>query len=71
LKETVQKLRTEIKKLRNENKVLRNEIKNIVKPVRKRKKHVEQKSPKKMTREEWRQDFLKRHEYLFKREKKS
>lgn len=70
LKDTIQKLRAEIKKLKNEVKFLKNELNNIVKPIQKRKPHVEQKSPKKMTREEWREDFMNRHEHLFKRRKK-
>lgn len=60
LKETVRQLKNELGRLRKENNILRNEIENIVKPPRPRKEHVEEKSPKMMTREEWRKDFVKR-----------
>ena len=61
LRDTVHNLRAKVSRLRKENQSLRDELSNIIKPERSRKEHVEQPSQKKMTREEWRQDFIKRH----------
>lgn len=60
LREENKQLRMQVSRLRKENNILRNEIQNIVKPVRPRKESVEEKNPKVMTHEEWRQHFVKR-----------
>lgn len=60
LKHTIQELKAENNRLERENRQLREEIQNLMKPARPRKEHVEQKSPKKMTETEWRQDFIRR-----------
>ena len=61
LKQTIQELKAEKNRLERENFRLREELKNLVKPVRPRKEHVEQKSQRKMTETEWRLDFIRRH----------
>lgn len=60
LKKTISILKSDIRYLLKQNKILKDELRNIMKPVRKRRKHWTQKSPKKMTREEWSRDFIKR-----------
>ncbi len=61
LRDAVQKLRVQVGRLRKENRTLRDELSNIIKPVRPRKAHVKQKSPEKMTQDEWRNDFIKKY----------
>lgn len=61
LRETVKDLKSQVNQLRKENRVLRQELDNIMKPERSRREHVEEKSPKTMTQDEWRKDFIKRH----------
>jgi hypothetical protein len=58
LKEDVKQLKMQVSRLRKENNILREELNNIMKPVRPRKEHIEQKSPQQMTQDEWRQDFI-------------
>ena len=59
LRETVKDLKSMLNQLRKENRVLRQELENIMKPERTRREHVEEKSPKMMTQDEWRLDFIK------------
>lgn len=59
-RETIRQLRKQVSQLRKENSILRNEIENVMKPVRSRKEHVEQKSPQVMTENEWRQEFIRK-----------
>lgn len=61
LRETIKDLKAMVNQLKKRNRVLEQEIGNIMKPVRPRREHIEQPSPKMMTQEEWRQDFIKRH----------
>lgn len=58
LRETIRQLKTQVSRLRKENDVLRSEIDNIMKPERPRREHVEQRSPKVMTQDEWRKNFI-------------
>lgn len=72
LRETVKDLKMEVGRLRKENRILRDEVENIIKPARPRKDPAqlkreherrldEKEDPgKTMTREEWRQDFIKK-----------
>lgn len=60
LREIIRQLKTEVGRLRKENFILRSELNNIMKPERPRKEHVEEKGPQKMTREQWRKDFVKK-----------
>lgn len=64
LQDTIKQLRAQVSRLRKENNMLRHELDNIMKPIRPRKENVEQKSPQKMTQEEWRLDFMKRFKAL-------
>ena len=56
---TIKELKAMVNQLRKENRLLRQELDNIMKPERPRKEHVEE-SPKMMTKEDWRRDFVKR-----------
>jgi flagellar biosynthesis chaperone FliJ len=60
LRESVKQLKTQVSRLRKENSMLRQELNNIMKPVRPRKEHLEEKSKQVMTRDEWRQEFIKK-----------
>lgn len=59
LRDTIKDLKSLLNQLRKENRMLRDEIDNIMKPERPRREHVEEKSPKTMTKEEWRLEFIK------------
>lgn len=59
-RETIRQLKNEVSRLRKRERILMDELNNVMKPVRQRKEHVEEKSPKKMTQEEWRSDFMRR-----------
>lgn len=61
LKHTIQELKAENNRLERENRKLREEIENLMKPIRPRREHIEQKSQKVMTEQEWREDFIRRH----------
>lgn len=60
LRETIRQLKNEIGRLRKRERVLMDELNNVMKPVRPRKEHVENKSHKEMTHEEWRLEFMKK-----------
>lgn len=55
LKDQIQKLKAKLKQVEKENKVMKAELQNIMKPVRKRRRHKEQ---PKQTFEVWREQFL-------------
>lgn len=59
LKETVKDLKSMLNQLRKENRVLRQELENIMKPERPRREPEEDRTPKLMTQEDWRKDFIK------------
>lgn len=55
--ETIQELKAIIRQNEKDNRLLREELENIMKPVRKRKHHIDR---NKMPMDEWRVDFVKR-----------
>jgi len=64
LRETVKQLKMENARLKKENSRLFHELQNVMKPVRPRKEHVENRNQqgekRELTHEEWRQDFVKK-----------
>lgn len=61
LRQTISVLKAETRALLKQNQILRDELKNIMKPVRKRRPHRNQKSPKKMTEAEWKRYFIQKY----------
>ena len=63
LKDQIQKLKDRLKKVEKENRIMKAELSNIMKPVRKRRRHKEQ---PKQTFDIWREQFLAEIKQSFK-----